>query len=391
MKIVCQRERLHNALQVVGATVGPSTTKPVLQDVKLEAADDALGLVATDLEVGVRYRLADVEVAQAGSALVPARRLMDIVRNATDEAIELEWADSILEIRGRSSRFRILGEDPEEFPGIPEVDESGAGGFAADVLIGMLRRTLFAAAAQSTRYTLNGVYWEADGKSLAMTATDGHRLAHVERTLSTPVAEAVRGIVPAKAAALMAHSLRPDENVTFRFGENDLLVRTDRLTIYARLLEGTFPRYREVIPTGSTVRVEAPVRELEQCVRQAAVLTSDESRAVRFHFETNHLTLRSRTPEAGEAQVELAVTYTGDPMVIGFNPKFVADALAPIDEETVRIELASPDQPGLIKDGTGYLCVIMPLNLAEEPPAPGAEEDVPEAAAEEGLPPADEV
>ena len=295
MKIVCQRERLLGALQVAGSTVGPTTTRPVLQDVKLEVENDTLALVATDLEVGVRFRLPDVDVERTGAALVPARRFTEIVRVSDDEILELEWKDSMLEIRGRRSQFRVLGEDPEEFPGIPEVGEEGAAGLPAGVLREMLRRTAFAAAAQSTRYTLNGIFWEVDGKKFLMTATDGHRLAHVERVLSTPAAAPASGIVPSKAAALMERSLMPDEDVLFRLGENDLLVRTDRVTIYARLLEGTFPRYREVIPASHPARMEAAVGELERGVRQAAVLTSDESRAVKFRFEADRLILTSAT------------------------------------------------------------------------------------------------
>ena len=243
----------------------------------------------------------------------------------------------------------------EEFPGIPEVEQGDACEISGGVLAAMIRRTLFAAAPQSTRYTLNGLYWEVEEKKFKMTATDGHRLAHVERMLPGGAqAAAVAGIVPSKAAALMERSLGPDEEVQFRLGESDLLVRTERLTVYARLLEGTFPRYREVIPTGHPCRLEAPTRELEQCVRQAAVLTSDESRAVRFHLEGNHLTLRSRSPEAGEAQVELAVTYTGEPLVIGFNPKFIADALGPVEERPanpfVLHALTFAERPAWIPD-----------------------------------------
>ena len=199
-----------------------------------------------------------------------------------------------------------------------------------------------------------------------MTATDGHRLAHVERVLSTPAAAPASGIVPSKAAALMERSLMPDEDVLFRLGENDLLVRTDRVTIYARLLEGTFPRYREVIPASHPARMEAAVGELERGVRQAAVLTSDESRAVRFHLGGDRLVLSARTPEAGDARVEVEVSYEGDPLLIGFNPKFIADALAPVEDENVEFYFGTPEEPGLIKDSTGYLCVIMPLNVAEE-------------------------
>jgi len=366
MKIVCQRERLHSALQLVASVVGPSTAKPVLQDVKLEAAGDSLGLVTTDLEVGVRYHLSDVEVAAEGAALVPAKRLSDIVRNASDETMELEWSDSVLTVRGHNSQFRVLGEDPEEFPGVPEVEAEGGVALSGQVLATLLDKTVFAAASQSTRYTLNGVFVELEGKKILLTATDGHRLAHVEHALSAAVSAAAGGIVPQKAAALLQRSVAPDDEVLLQLGENDILARTERLTVYARLLEGTFPRYREVIPAEAPAKLKAPTRELEQCVRQAAVLTSDESRAVRFHIEKDHLTLRSRTPEAGEATVEMAVEYAGEPIVIGFNPRFIADALDPIVDETVQMEVSAADRPGVVKDGKGYLCVLMPLSLTDE-------------------------
>jgi DNA polymerase-3 subunit beta len=389
MKVACQRERLHNALQVVTSVVGATTSKPVLQDVKLEASGDVLVLSATDLEVGVQFRLGEVEVSQPGAALVPARRFNDIVRNSVDETLLLEWQDSVLMIRGERSQFRVLGEDPEEFPVLPKTNEKEAVTLTGGLLSGMIRRTLFATASQSARYTLNGLYLELEDRKIEMTATDGHRLAHVERPLAAGVKTPAHGILPAKAAALMERSLGPDEAIRLHVGENEVVAWSDRVMIYARLLEGTFPRYREVIPVGGPSRLEAPTRDLEQCVRQAAVLTSDESRAVRFHLDENHLTLRSRTPEAGEAQIEMAVVYSGDSLVIGFNPKFIADALGAIEEESVTFELSGPDRPGVIKDGKGYLCVLMPLSLAEameaaRPPEEEHEEEEPESDAEEG-------
>src|SRR3954463_941293 len=205
MKVICNRGALLDALTVTGNVVASRTPKPVLQCVKLTAADDKLTIAATDLEVAVRYSDTQVQIEEAGEALVPADKLRDIVRESVDDTLAIEVTGDNAHIRGQDSHFKIFTQNPKEFPPIPDFEGEADFEIPGGHLKQLIGQTLFAAAKESTRYAFNGVLVVAKGKKINLVSTDGRRLAQAKGDLSNDKLpkDGARAIVPAKALQLI--------------------------------------------------------------------------------------------------------------------------------------------------------------------------------------------
>ena len=364
MKVIAQTPALQEALNLAGSIVATRTPKPVLQCIKLEAAEDTLTLLATDLEAGARYRITAVQVEEPGEALLPADRLMGIVRECTEENLTIETEKEACHIRGAGSHFKVFGYDPGEYPAIAEFGDPGDFKVAAGVLERMIGMSLFATAKAHSHYAISGVLLEASGKKLQLVATDGHRLAMVKGPLSKAAARDVTAIVPAKLLGLIQRvGSEGEETFEVKVEENQILVRTSRAVLVSSLVQGNFPKYADVIPSETAYKAVVNTSQFEHRIRQAALLTNEESRSVRISFAKEVATLSSRAPEAGEAEVTCEVKYDGEPMDIAFNPAFLIDAMRVIDADEISFEMNAPNKPAVLKVGTEFLYVIMPVNL----------------------------
>ncbi len=379
MKVICDRAALAEAVNNVSSVVVTRTPTPVLQCVKLTAADRILTLAATDLEVGLRLGVGEVNVEAEGSALIPADKLKQIVTTCDDPTLTIETSGTTVTIKGESSRFTLNGYDPGEAPAVrdfadAEVDFEIEGG----QLQRLIHRTLFAAAAEHSRYAINGVLVEREGRNLRLVATDGRRLAIARGAASGSDMGGDKGggkrscIVPTKALNLIARLIRnPETPVRVAIEENqavfcigDADAPGECAVLSTNLVEGSFPPFEDVIPRDQDKKGTFEVAELASAIRRAALLTNEESKGVRLSFKGKELTLTSRAPEMGEAEVHVDATrYDGDSLEIGFNPGFLTDALKVIDDQQVVIELKAPNKPGVIKVGSDFTYVIMPVNL----------------------------
>jgi DNA polymerase-3 subunit beta len=365
MKVQAQTPALQEALTLAGSIVATRTPKPVLQCVKMVAANDTLTLMATDLEVGCRYELTAVQINEEGEALLPADRLGGIVREAGDESLSIETDKETSHVKEPSgSHFKIFGYDPAEYPAVAEFPGEADFAIPAAVLSDMIGKTLFATAKAHSHYAISGVLWEATGKKLQLVTTDGHRMAQARGTLSSEAASDITAIVPAKLMQLIARTCgEVDGDIEVKIEENQILVRADGATLVSSLVQGNFPKYADVIPKETTRKAVINRPEFEHRVRQAALLTTEESRSVKLSFAEGRLTLSSRAPETGEAEVNCAIDYEGEAMEIGFNPQFLIDAMRVIAEESITVEMNQPNKPVIIKAGSDFLYVFMPVDL----------------------------
>ncbi len=364
MKVIAQTAALQEALGVAGSIVATRTPKPVLQCVKLVAEDNLLTLLATDLEVGCRYQVGAVQVAEPGEALVPADRLMGIVRESNEDSLEIETEKEACHIRGSGSKFRVLGYDPGEFPAVAEFTDEPDFQVQTEALSRMITRTSFATAKAHSHYAISGVLWEAEGKKLQLVATDGHRLALTKGQLSKAAGKAISAIVPSKLMGLIGRVAGDgEENLDVRVHENQILIRTSRAVLVSTLVQGNFPKYNDVIPSESSIKATTATGQIEHRIRQAALLTNEESRGVRLSFQADQITLSSRAPEAGEAEVTCPATLDGDPIEIAFNPAFLLDALKVIEFDEITIELNAGSKPAVVRAGSDFLYVLMPVDL----------------------------
>lgn len=368
MKVICNRGALLEALTVTGSVVAARTPKPVLQCVKLSAADDRLTIAATDLEVAIRYSDNQVQIESTGETLVPADKLRDIVRESVDDTLSLELDKEQLHIKGQDSHFKIFTQPASEFPPVPDFSGEADFEIIGGHLKQLINQTLFAAARESSRYAFNGVLLNAvRGKKITLVSTDGRRLAMAKGELVSAGKldkDGATAIVPAKALTLIDKLIDdPEEKVAVQLHENQIILHTSSATLTSNLVEGQFPPYEDVVPKDTDKKMTAATADFLSAIKRAALLTTEESKGVRMQFGKKGLVLSSRSPEAGEATVNFACKYEGGDVEIGFNPQFLTDALRVVDSDEISLELTAPNRPGLLKGGASFLYVIMPVNL----------------------------
>ena len=254
MKISCRREPLTTAFSLAASIAPTRSPKEILQNVKLTAAGQKITLTATDMEVGIRLDLQDgVEIETEGTTLLPVQRMNAILRENSDETLVLETDDSGVRISGSRSRFRLPGSNPDEFPSVTGFEEEKYHVIPTRLFREMIRRTVFATDAESSRYALGGVLLEMEGSTVLAVGTDGRRLARMEGSGEPVGGHQTSGnttIVPTRAIQLMERALGDaEETVDVAVRSNDLLLRTPHAVIYSRLVEGRYPSWRQVFPT----------------------------------------------------------------------------------------------------------------------------------------------
>ncbi len=366
MLTIVNRNALLEVLNVASGIVANRTTKDILKCVRLTTLKEGFLLIsATDLEVALRAEVQQVEIKKPGEVLVPADKLMSIARESVDETLTLESVDQVCHIRGQDSHFQVYGQDPKEFPPVPDLEGTPDVQIEGGVLRGLIDRTIFSVAKENTRYAINGLLWEKRGKKLGLVATDGRRLARAVGSADQSTGDDRQMIVPAKTVHVLQKILASFEGkVAIRFSENQVVVQAGTYVLSSALVEGHFPNYEEVIPKDNDKRIELNTDELLSAVRRAALLTNEQSKGVRLSFDKEKLVLSSRAPEQGEATISMRIEYSGPALEIGFNPTFLGDALRVAGTPTIQMELKESNRPGVLKSGTEFMYVIMPVNLS---------------------------
>lgn len=371
MKVICDRSALAEALALANGVVASRTTKPVYVCVKLTTEDGLLSIVGTDGEVSLRLAVDQVEVEAPGRAVIPADKLNQIVRSSADPTLTIEVTEHTAHIRGSDAHFTIYGYDPEDFPEVPTFEDVEVDcEIPAGQLGRLINRTLFATATETSRYAINGVLFDREGKKLRLVATDGRRLA-LARGEAAKAAEGKNTcIVPNKALNLVNRLIDdPDATVKIAIDEGHIRIAVgegpEASILTSNLVEGAFPPFEDVIPREQDKKVSFDTDLLASAFRRAALLTNEESKGVRMAFSGESLRLTSRAPEMGEAEINVDLEdYEGDEIEIGFNPGYIIEALKVVDSPKVQIELKAPNKPGVIKCGPDFTYVVMPVNLA---------------------------
>jgi DNA polymerase-3 subunit beta len=365
MKFRFNRAEMAEALSAISTIAAVRTPKEILKCVRVDAHSDVVLLSATDLEVCLRCSITQVEVDETGETLVVAETFSRIVRECTDEILSVETTENLLHVRGAGSHFQIVTQDVGEFPAIPSMEGQPDITIDQRNLARLVELTVFAAARESTRYAINGVMWEVDGERLTLAATDGRRLAVAHGKLAGGATKSIpQAIVPAKAMTLFGRlPIDGDAQVGIKLMSNQLLLNMGRSMVSTSLVEGKFPQYQDVIPTDCDREAKLDTAEFLGAVRRAALLTNEESKGVRFTFSDGNLTLSSRAPEQGEAEVVLPIEYNSEQVEIGFNPVFLLEVLRVVHSDGIIFAVKEANRPGVIRLGDDYVYVIMPVNL----------------------------
>ena len=341
--------------------------KPILQNLKLEVSESGAILLATDLEIGIRQQVAGIQAHVPGSAILPLSRFGSILRESADAMLQLESDGKATTVRGERSEFQLPAENPQEFPVVADFNENAYHELAARAFRELIKRTIFATDNESSRYALGGVLLEMAADKITGVGTDGRRLAKMEvpaQSIGGHTSGESMTIVPSKAMQLIERALTDgDAEIQIAARPNEVLVRSPRATIYSRLVEGRFPKWRDVFPQRSGAsRIDLTVGPFYSAVRQAAIVTSDESRGVDFNFEPGTLVLSGRAAEVGQSRVELPIAYDGPAITISLDPRYVSDFLKVLDpQKVVTLELKDAESAAVCMTDDGYGYVIMPL------------------------------
>lgn len=372
MKIRIKKDEMLKALQRIQGVVDKKNTMPILSNMLLSADEKGVEVVATDLEIGLRGRYTAV-VETPGAVTVSAKKMYEITRELPEEDVDVRVEDgNWVKITSGHSHFKLVGLPKDEYPALPDVAEEGMINIDGEVLRDMIRKTLYAVGDNDARHVLNGLYVHLTpvkgGINMRMVGTDGHRLSLIERRIEAEHRE--ESIIIPKKAMLELRRLLEEEGgagakLQIGIGKNHALFKRDGLVMVTKLIDGNYPNYHQVIPAQNSKKVMVAKDIISHAVKRVSILSKEKTNAVKLQLEKGSLALSTNNPEIGEANEELAVEYAGEGLTIGFNSRYLMDALMAMDKQTISLELSDSLSPCMIKEEGDDLfkCVVMPMRV----------------------------
>jgi len=372
MKLTIERSALLKALAHVQSVVERRNTIPILANVLLDAQKPRLSLAATDMDIAIVENV-PADVAKGGTITVPAHTLYEIVRKLPEGSqvgLETIGDKGQVSVRAGRSSFALASLPADDFPRMTGGELPHQFELASAELKGLIDRTRFAISTEETRYYLNGIYLHAGQaggiRVLRAVATDGHRLARVEMALPAG-AEEIPGVILPRKTVIELHKLiaETDAPVQVSLSSSKVRFAVGDVTLTSKLIDGTFPDYERVIPTGNDKVMEVDRAEFTAAVDRVATISTDKSRAVKLSLGRNLLTLTASSPDAGAAEEEIAVRYSGAAIEIGFNARYLLDIAEQIEGEGARFRMADAAAPTLVEDiaDQSALYVLMPMRV----------------------------
>jgi len=371
MKFIINKSDFLRPLARVQGIVEKRTTMPILSNLLMKTKEGAIEISATDLEVSVKDITPVQSIESEGSVTVNARKLYEIIKAFPDDTIKISSNnDSKVTIKGGKSNFNVMGLPEKDFPVFPTLDEQAPHMVKVDTLKEMIDRTAFAISTDETRYNINGFLLEKTGNKVKLVATDGHRLAVIEKEDDLGLGESARALLPRKGVMEVRKLLDEDgsEKFSLAITDKNMLVSTLNTTMIVRLLDGEFPDYKRVIPEGNNKTIGADKADLLTSLKRVSILSEDRIKGVKFNFTDSKLVLSASSQEIGDATVELDINYSdsnNNSIDIAFNAIYVIDLLDSMDEDRVSIHLKDNLSPCIMRpEGSrDYTYVIMPMRL----------------------------
>lgn len=364
MKLSVTREELLQKLSNIQNIVEKRNTMPILSHFLLEAGPDGATITATDIETALREPI-QMKADEPVRLCIPARKLFEIVKEVDgDVALQSDEAQWI-NVSAGASNFRLACLSPEEFPAWPEMEKAMELELEPGVLATMIEKTVYAAGESDTRYTLNGLLFHITGGNVIVVGTDGHRMAVIKRQVPGAADKEAKVIVPRKTVTELRKFLGGDAQVKIVIGKNNILFRVGEMEFLARLIEGTYPDYTQVIPTKNDKKLKVQRAAFIKALRRVSVMSRERSNAAKLELAPGKMTLSSSNPDLGEASDEVAIEYTGEELALGFNARYLLDVLSAMSADNVLFELQDPLSPTLLKEegDENYQCVAMPMRI----------------------------
>lgn len=364
MKIIIDKTDLQNILKKAISATEKKSALPILSNFLLKAEDNKLIIEATDLETHIRLSVF-TQVEEEGSACVNAKRLTDISRLLPTDKVNISLEGNTLKIKSGKTKYSLPTANVEDFPQMKEFPEDLSFIISGDEIQNAIRKTLYCVSKEESRYAIQGVLLKSRDDKIDFVATDGHRLALYTVEKTGNIENPVEAIIPQKALNELRKLLTGMEDVKIAVEEQYIFFKTPEWILMSRLLEGAFPDYTKVFPSEFTAEILLDKKQLIDAVKRVSAVIEGDTKPVKFILNDNKLTLRSFSQEYGEAVDEIDIDYQGDEFVIGFNAKYVIDAVEPIDEEKFYMKFTNPKGQTVVQpvENEKYKAIIMPMDI----------------------------
>ena len=366
MKFITEKAQIVDSLQNAAAVAERRQTIPILANLRLKTVNGKLEVTATDLEIQIKTYSDLIEIQEEGETTVSARKMSELCRSLPEgENVNFSLSNGKLTVSSSNFHADFATISPDDFPEIEINEEQTPITVESSVLKRLLTKTSFSMASQDVRYYLNGMLLEIEGNKINGVATDGHRLAF-SSAATNAVDLDVRNILPRKAVLELSKLLSPNEGtVELLIGASYVDVRSENLSFSSKLIDGKYPDYNKVFPTGEPLPLEISKEILQSALSRASVLSNEKYRGVRFQLSENKLKLTANNPEQESAEEEVDVIYKGSELEVGFNIGYLLDVLNSIESETVSFEFYGEDSSCIIKEQNSEddVYVIMPMRL----------------------------
>ncbi|MBL7738777.1 MAG: DNA polymerase III subunit beta [Chitinophagaceae bacterium] len=369
MKFIVSSSSLLKQLQHISGVINANTVLPILEDFLFEVEKNKLTVVATDLETVMRVQL-EIEAKDSGKVCIPAKILIDSLKNIPDQPLTFTIDKNFgVEITSDNGKYKVMGENPDNFPKEPAADDTSSFKMTASALITAINKTIFATSNDDLRPAMTGVFFELDKKGVQFVATDAHRLVRYKRKdVAAPKGE--NFIVPRKPLNLLKAAIPAnDDEITLSYNSNHLFVKHGTTQMSCRLIDARFPDYKVVIPSDNPYRLTVNKADFQGALRRVSVFSNKSTNQVALSISGSELQLAAQDVDFSfEGNERMKCQYNGEDIVIAFNARFLIEMLNATDSDEVNLELSTPTKAGLIKpseqeDSEELLMLVMPLML----------------------------
>ena len=369
MKFIIDKYSFLNSIQLVQSITDKKTSIPILSNVLLECQDDILNIFATDLEISVKQTLS-AKILNPGKTTIISKKLFEIVKSIPSDTISVTMdSDDRIEIVSENVVFQLKTISFEEYPSFPAYDSSTFIEVEPSVFLDLINKTFYSTSNEDIKFNLSGIFLEPSSSSNAIrfVATDGHRLSLAEKGLAVSNMLQDGIIIPKKGITEIRKILALSEsNFSFQISKSQLIVLHDNITMFIRLIDGLFPKYREVIPESNARRTSLNRERFLEALKRVSIVNTDRYKGIQFNFSTDMLTLSSSNPDIGFSEEKIPIQYPdGDVLDIGFNARYFIDVLNCLESEEIFLEFSDESSPAIIKtnDDESFLALVMPMRI----------------------------
>lgn len=367
MNLTIEKNQLLEILQKVQSIVGQRSTLPILSNVLLEAENGKLTFTTTDMEVSLSTSI-EADIAAEGSTTLPARRFFSICRDLPSHQVELALTTNkdggeIVSITSGAFKGKLGGLPKDDFPPMPKFEENISYSIGQSILKDILQKTFYASSSDESRPILNGSLMSFRDDKITVVSTDGRRLALVEQDIDIPEDAEIDVVIPNKTINELIKSLDIEDNVEIKMSSTQIAFEFNNILIISKLIDGTYPNYKQVIPAQCEERLSVDRETLQSAVRRVSLMLDDQPQVL-LDITENKITLSTSTPEIGNASEVIPIKYSGKDISISFNPSFLIAPLKHLESDEIFIELSDGISPGVIKSNIPFLYVIMPMRTS---------------------------